>query len=467
MMRTLTLFVFLGFVAAHGYESKTLSDGTTIRSRTVTTDVVRPWDVVVASDGQLWVTELDAASVSIVDPVRGTKRMLAEFGEGRAMGIALHPDLHHGTPYVFVAQVTHTINVVRFTHQNGELVDPTVIFTTQEVPDNSAARLVMLEDNTLMLGTGSFDMPETKRETSTEGKLLRFDINGQSVASNPWYDYNNPKSIASYVYSLGHRSVQGFTQVPSSHATMPGLIYEVEAGPRDGDELNLIRPGSNYGWLETDALCGADPSVTCPVVTFKGMPHDVAWYGSDAIPMWSNRMIIANGYGHALITANMRHDGSDVVNRKVNESYLDAMEIGDDDQFALSFLGYEDWVRSVNVAPDGRIYIATHQYGENSTDRIVVLENPAVHVTSVDEERTMSISCMPNPVVDRLTVRRNDEGGTAWSVTVMDALGRVVNTTPVDAFSSVASVDMQALPHGTYGISVVTPNGTVRSVVTK
>src|SRR5690606_8390849 len=45
------------------------------------------------------------------------------------------------------------------------------------------------------------------------------------------------------IYSLGHRNVQGLAVDNAS-----GRIWSHEHGPRGGDELNLIRPGGNYGW---------------------------------------------------------------------------------------------------------------------------------------------------------------------------------------------------------------------------
>jgi cytochrome c2 len=46
------------------------------------------------------------------------------------------------------------------------------------------------------------------------------------------------------LYSIGHRNPQGIL------VAADGRIWSTEHGPQGGDELNLIRPGANYGWPE-------------------------------------------------------------------------------------------------------------------------------------------------------------------------------------------------------------------------
>ena len=44
------------------------------------------------------------------------------------------------------------------------------------------------------------------------------------------------------LYTLGHRNPQGLYVAPDRN------VWVLEHGPRGGDELNLLRPGANYGW---------------------------------------------------------------------------------------------------------------------------------------------------------------------------------------------------------------------------
>ena len=45
------------------------------------------------------------------------------------------------------------------------------------------------------------------------------------------------------IYSIGHRTVMGLAFHPTT-----GVLWETENGSQGGDEVNIIRPGKNYGW---------------------------------------------------------------------------------------------------------------------------------------------------------------------------------------------------------------------------
>lgn len=68
------------------------------------------------------------------------------------------------------------------------------------------------------------------------GKLLRLTHDGEPAGAG--LEKAHPE-----VWSWGHRNPQGLDKRPGA-----GQIWEVEFGPRGGDELNLIKKGANYGW---------------------------------------------------------------------------------------------------------------------------------------------------------------------------------------------------------------------------
>jgi len=99
--------------------------------------------------------------------------------------------------------------------------------------DESGGRLILLEENKLLLSTGDhlfngFDRKEmfAQDSTSSYGKTISIDLdNGKTT-----------------LYSKGHRNPQGLYKAPN------GVIWETEHGPRGGDELNVISKDKNYGW---------------------------------------------------------------------------------------------------------------------------------------------------------------------------------------------------------------------------
>lgn len=76
--------------------------------------------------------------------------------------------------------------------------------------------------------------------TTNLGKIIRLEVAGEAVPpDNPFAARGG---IAATVWTLGHRNILGLQFAPD------GRLWEIEHGPAGGDELNLVRPGANYGW---------------------------------------------------------------------------------------------------------------------------------------------------------------------------------------------------------------------------
>lgn len=76
--------------------------------------------------------------------------------------------------------------------------------------------------------------------TNHAGSILRLNLDGSVPESNPFVTHAN---IRNEIWSYGHRNPQGLFYDTSTHT-----FWSNEHGPRGGDEINLIRPGANYGW---------------------------------------------------------------------------------------------------------------------------------------------------------------------------------------------------------------------------
>ena len=85
---------------------------------------------------------------------------------------------------------------------------------------------------------------------SSVGKVLRLNDDGSVPSDNPFVDYTREtplvdrSGVYDQVWSLGHRNPLGIAQDEKAN------IWVIEMGPRDGDELNFIRKGKNYGYPE-------------------------------------------------------------------------------------------------------------------------------------------------------------------------------------------------------------------------
>lgn len=74
------------------------------------------------------------------------------------------------------------------------------------------------------------------------GKILRIKRDGSVAADNPFV--NGPGALPE-IWSYGHRVPTGLFQDPQTQ-----IVWEVESGPRGGDELNILKAGGNFGWAK-------------------------------------------------------------------------------------------------------------------------------------------------------------------------------------------------------------------------
>jgi aldose sugar dehydrogenase len=130
------------------------------------------------------------------------------------------------------------------------------------------------------------------------GKTIRLKEDGSVPADNPFVGRKDAKPE---IWSYGHRSPQGLARHPAT-----GELWSAEMGPRGGDEVNVIRPGLNYGWpIFTygreyyGVRIGAEEppkGVELPVVHWVPSisPSGIAFYTGEVFPEWKGNLFLAN-----------------------------------------------------------------------------------------------------------------------------------------------------------------------------
>ena len=224
------------------------------------------WDVVQAPDGTLLVDERPGGFTAVlpdgtVRPVEADFGDLFARGETGLMGLALDPAFEENRLlYSCQGVVDGSIAVVGWTVAADwasvtRVADPLVggLPLNEGSGRHGGCRLRFAPDGVLLVGTGDTAdgaLPQDPR--SLGGKVLRVD----------------PASGEREVWTLGHRNVQGLAVRPGS-----GQVFAVEHGPDRDDEVNLLRPGGNYGWdpggggydervpMTDEAIDGAVPAV--------------------------------------------------------------------------------------------------------------------------------------------------------------------------------------------------------------
>ena len=89
-------------------------------------------------------------------------------------------------------------------------------------------------------GDKNFDDHVSQDTTNVLGTTIRLLRDGTIPVDNPFVD---DADVLDEIYTYGHRNAQGMTIHPET-----GEIWQSEHGERDGDEINIIRGGNNYGW---------------------------------------------------------------------------------------------------------------------------------------------------------------------------------------------------------------------------
>ncbi|MBW0145594.1 PQQ-dependent sugar dehydrogenase [Sphingomicrobium clamense] len=178
------------------------------------------------------------------------------------------------------------------------------------------------------------------------GTVLRLNLDGSAAEGNPLYDQGGSTAE---IWSYGHRNLLGLDFAPD------GRLWEIEMGPKHGDELNLITKGGNYGWPKAsygDNYNGtpipdhtADDPYVKPVAYWDPAtsPASLLIYSGDLFADWT---------GDALIPG--------LSGQELNVVSLDGDRATDVTSYAMGAR-----IREVVQGPDGAVYLLEDDRGDS------------------------------------------------------------------------------------------------------
>jgi glucose/arabinose dehydrogenase len=201
----------------------------------VATGLQVPWGIAFLPGGDALVAERPTGRIYRVGG--GRKRLVmtvpgvADLGEGGLLGLAVSPNYGRDR-LVYAYMTTRSDNrIVRF-RLGGRV--RAILTGIANASNHNGGRIAFGPDGRLYAGVGDAGDPDrSQRRGSLNGKILRLDPDGSPAAGNPF---------GTRVWSLGHRNVQGLAW------DRAGRLWATEFGQNRLDEVNLIRPGRNYGW---------------------------------------------------------------------------------------------------------------------------------------------------------------------------------------------------------------------------
>ncbi len=331
-----------------------------------------PWQIAFAPDGRIFFTER-VGHVKVIEngvlrkqpwlDLRDTA--VLEAGEAGLTGIAIDPNFSENH-YIYLAysyeaskQPLQILNkLVRYREDvltKAPVYDKVLIDSIEGYINHNGGPIYFGPDDKIYWPHGERYIPEYAQDLKKlNGKILRLNRDGSIPSDNPFPN--------SYVYTYGHRNVQGLAWQPVTNN-----LFNTEHGPSQTqgcclDEINLIEKGKNYGWpvirggekkagMETPLYMTGDTVTWAPgLATFiKGGP-------------WDGDMIFSGLFDQTL--------------HRVIFDKVDPKKIVKVDDYFKKKLGR---LRAVAQGPDGKIYISTSN-GDGrgiaktpNDDRILVL----------------------------------------------------------------------------------------------
>lgn len=213
--------------------------------KTVVEKLKVPWEFVYQND-TFYIPERKGTIVEVLNNETKTysldlEKEVYQFGEGGLLGLVLLPNFSEeksALAYHTYREGDRTLNrIVKIKRKESSWEEVKPIL--EEIPGarfHNGGRMAIGPDDKLYVTVGDAQVPESAQDlNSLSGKILRMNIDGSIPGDNPFKD--------SYIYSFGHRNPQGIAWTGDGE-----VLYSTEHGSEAHDEVNLIRPGGNYGW---------------------------------------------------------------------------------------------------------------------------------------------------------------------------------------------------------------------------
>jgi glucose/arabinose dehydrogenase len=363
MRIVLALLLVLGASSTVGAANFETEKGS-IWVETIADGLPHPWAIDFLPDGRMIVTErggkmrLVAQAGGVGEPLKGLPDVDVG-GQGGLLDVAVHPDFaENRLIYWSFSEAGEGGNSTavargRLSEDTTTLDDVTVIFSQKpKLRSNShfGSRLVFDGSGHLFVTLGERFNAKTRGQAqdlgSDLGKIVRLMEDGTVPPDNPFA--NKPGALPE-IWSYGHRNVQAAAINPGT-----GELWEIEHGPRGGDEINLPQPGKNYGWpvvsygvnysgTPVGSGKSAMPGMEQPIYQWTPViaPSGMAFYTGDLFVQWKGNLFVGGLQAQALVRLEL--DGAKVVH----------------EERLLRELGQR--IRDVAQGPDGTLYVITDE----------------------------------------------------------------------------------------------------------
>jgi len=336
--------------------------------KTFAQNLVNPWALAFLPEGRVLVTEkpgrmrVVSAQGALSAPLKGVPEVWPA-GQGGLLDVATDKDFA-GNKTIYLCYAERTGNggrtaVARAALVDGDaprLDDVEVIFR-QDGPLSSGnhygCRIAQGADGNLFVSLGDHfaHRDEAQNLGNHLGKIIRIAPDGSVPKDNPFVGRADAKPE---IWSYGHRNAQALAINPAN-----GQLWEIEHGPRGGDEVNITAPGKNYGWPvigygidysgakihDSTSKPGMEQPIKYWVPSIA--PSGMAFYTAKLFPKWDGSLFTGALAGKMLVRLSLSGD------KVTGEERL--------------LLALNERIRDVRQGPDGALWLLT----DNAAGRIL------------------------------------------------------------------------------------------------
>ena len=318
-----------------------------------------PWSVAFLPGGDILVAEqpgrlrIIRRGALLARPVAGLPEVYYEADAG-LMDVAVAPDFAR-TRTVFLSYsagdvAQNRLEVFRARLVGDALVDGEVVFRALRDKKGHGplgGRILPLPDGTLLVSVGDgYDVKEVAQDLGTHlGSIIRIDADGRAPADNPFIGDDN---ALPEIFTYGHRTPQGLARRAAD-----GAVWTHEHGPKGGDEINILKPGANYGWPLATYGRNYDGTPVSAHFHVEGTeppafywlpstaPSGMAFYEGLKFPEWRDDLFIGA-----------------LAGRRLHRLEIDGDRVQHVEDLLVEF---GERIRDVRVGPDGFIYLVTDE----------------------------------------------------------------------------------------------------------
>ncbi|RZK75838.1 MAG: PQQ-dependent sugar dehydrogenase [Pedobacter sp.] len=297
---------------------------TAYRGTAIATTLSSPWGITALPDGRLLITEkggtmrIATATGILSAAITGLPAVNAS-GQGGLLGLSIDPQFSTNRMVYWVFSLNSTggtqtaVAKGRLADNERTIENATIIYRANPVYNGTlhyGGRILFDRNGNLFVSTGERSdlatRPLAQSVAAALGKIVRITTSGVAAPGNPTF---TGSGALPELYSIGHRNPQGLAIHPTT-----GDLWQSEHGPRGGDELNRIQPGSNYGWPTiTYGIEYGGAAIGSAIQQQEGLqqpayywdpvisPSGMTFYKGNRVPEWENNLFISSLSGTHIV----------------------------------------------------------------------------------------------------------------------------------------------------------------------